>query len=104
MADDLDAQAKLRAEALVPPTPAGSSPMRDSNRDALVRALTVDLRAEVAREVMTEERLAKVEAQTRGLAKAVMAIADPLITVALVQDVKDEMVDVPPIARDPGTE
>jgi hypothetical protein len=104
MPDDPGAQAKLRAEALVPPTPAGSSPLRDASRDALVRALTADLQAGVAREALAEARLAKVEAQTRGLAEAVMAIADPAVTVALVQAVKDEMADLPPGARDPGVE
>jgi hypothetical protein len=95
---------KAKAEALVPPSPDGSSPAANKNRESLVRAVSEDLLAGANREATDEARLAKVETQTRGLAAAVIAIANPQVTVASVQAVKDEMSDPPPATVDPGIE
>jgi hypothetical protein len=93
MSDNPRNDATRRAEALVPPSPDGSDETATANRASLVRALSEDLQAGTDREAADEARLVKVESQTRGLAEAVIAIANPQVTVPAVQAVKDEMSD-----------
>ncbi len=64
------------------------------NRDTLTEALTRDLGAAADKAEIDTDRLAKVEAQTRVLADAVIAIADTGPSIAVgpaVEAVKAEM-------------
>jgi hypothetical protein len=91
MADEPNDESKLKAEALVPQVSADAGQAVTESRALLVTALSEDLQARSDHDAVDESRLAKVETQTRGLAEAVIAIANPAVTVASVQAVKDEM-------------
>jgi hypothetical protein len=95
---------KRRAETLVPPTSEGADQAATESRQNLVTAVSEDLQSHADHAAVDEARLAKVEAQTRGLAEAVIAIANPQVTVASVQAVKEEMSALPSDARDRITE
>jgi hypothetical protein len=68
----------------------------DAFRGSLIDAVEHDLRARSVEAAMTEERLAKVETQTRVLSDAVVAINETISETPdtlgpAVQAVKDEM-------------
>jgi hypothetical protein len=76
------------------------------NRDTLAEALTHDLGVAANQAPIAQERLDKLESQTRSLADAVIAIADcgpsPAVAPA-VEAVKAEMTgETPSVAPSPG--
>ena len=80
------------AETLVAASLEHDSHVSIVDRNTLVEALTEDLRAASDRATVDEERLVKIETQTRVLAEAVIAITDTAEAVRpAVQAVKDEM-------------
>jgi hypothetical protein len=87
--DNDDARAK--AEELVAASPL-SRLVSAEKRETVVAAVTEDLRATPDQAAIDEERLVKIETQTRVLAEAVIAITDTSDALApAVQAVKDEM-------------
>ena len=94
-----DDNARARAESLVTAASAiGSTPTEQgdrvsiSARQTVVDALTRDLNAASEHAGTEEERLVKIETQTRVLAEAVIAITAAADGVGpAVQAVKDEM-------------
>jgi hypothetical protein len=90
--------ARTRAEELVTSItdprdePLGTTDLSTADRAELIDAVEQDLTATAVDAVAAESRLLKLEAQTRGLAEAVIAITEPSVTVApAVQAVKDQM-------------
>ena len=68
------------------------SPLSVAQLETMTQALEKDLDAMSDKVRVDEERLAKVEAQTRVLAQAVIAVTDPADAIAsAVRAVKDEM-------------
>jgi hypothetical protein len=83
---------RSRAEKLVHDNISHDAPISPADVGNLVNALTDDFRAESQRATDDEERLAKIETQTRVLAEAVIAITAVDVAVApAIQAVKDEM-------------
>ena len=72
-------------------TDSGRAPSTEQTK-TLVAAIAEDLNIAAHQAISNEDRLAKVEIQTRVLSKAIVAITDTSETVApAVQAVKDEM-------------
>lgn len=81
-----------RAAALVQRVTAGQPPLSNADADALISAVAEDMGTQSEKETLAEERLTKLETQTRVLSDAVIAITDPAEAVApAIQAVKNEM-------------
>lgn len=98
MTDEIPDHLKIRAAAIVNDLAAVAAEREEDLQVAnefvgtLIEALAKDLHAVTDNASVAEERLVKMESQTRVLAEAVIAIAETAETVApAVQAVKDEM-------------
>lgn len=90
-----DDNSKRRAEALVPPVSVDADHAAIESRVLIVTAVSHDLQARADHVAVDDARLTKLEAQTFGLAEAVIAIANPDQAAVSVQAVKDEMSEPP---------
>ena len=92
MSDGTAADINARASELVQKVSREQCPVSNADTALLVSAVAEDLGAQAQKATLDEERLTKVETQTRVLADAVVAMTDTVIAVGIaVQAVKDEM-------------
>ena len=92
MSDGTSAGVNARASELVQKVSQEQPPISNADTAMLVSAVAEDLSTQAEKATLDEERLAKLETQTRVLADAVVAMTDTVIAVGIaVQAVKDEM-------------